>query len=501
MSGLLLNTVLDTQQLEFAEIIRVSGDSLLTIINDILDFSKIEAGKLELENTAFDLRECLESAVDLLATRAAEKKLDLAVDIGRDLPSAITGDVTRLRQIVINLLNNAVKFTEHGEVVLAVRLDEENSGNRQDGKAVWLHFYVRDTGIGIPSDRLDRLFQSFSQVDASTSRKYGGTGLGLAISKRLSEMMGGRMWVESEYGHGSTFHFSILAEPAKIDVRTRFHGEQPNLAGRRLLVVDDNSTNRRIINLQTHDWGMIARETGSPIEALNWIRKGDPFDLAILDMHMPEMDGLALGREIRKLRDAKLLPLVMLSSVGARETGEDNLDWAAFLTKPVKQSQLFNLMVGIFGQADAKPVDRPAESFKIDPEIATRKPLAILLAEDNVFNQKLAVHLLAQMGYRTDMAANGLEVLQSVQRQHYDVILMDVQMPEMDGLEASRQLCARWPREKRPHIIAMTANAMQGDREMCLAAGMDDYISKPIRIADLAAGLERAFEIKSGSGK
>jgi GAF domain-containing protein/CheY-like chemotaxis protein len=507
MSGLLLNTELDARQQEFAEIIRTSGDALLTIINDILDFSKIEAGKLELENTTFDLRECLESAIDLLATRAADKKLDLAVDVAAGVPPAIVSDVTRLRQVLINLLNNAVKFTEQGEVVLSVWKESESPD-----LGVLLHFAVRDTGIGIPADRLDRLFQSFSQVDASTSRRYGGTGLGLAISKRLAEMMGGIMWVESQEGVGSTFHFTIRAETAQVDVRTRFRGEQPNLTGRRLLVVDDNPTNRRIIILQTRDWGMIARDTGSPAEALEWIQKGDPFDLAILDMHMPEMDGLTLAKEMRRLRSARELPLVMLSSVSAREAGTDPMDWAAYLTKPIKQSQLFNLVANIFGEAEAgAPAEQGAElagkpeaaakpatqSAKPDPEMASHQPLAILLAEDNTFNQKLAVNLLGQMGYRADIAANGLEVIQSVQRQHYDVILMDVQMPEMDGLEASRQICARWPREKRPHIVAMTANAMQGDRERCLSAGMDDYISKPIRPAELTAALDKAFVVKT----
>jgi CheY-like chemotaxis protein len=259
-------------------------------------------------------------------------------------------------------------------------------------------------------------------------------------------------------------------------------------------VVDDNPTNRRIIILQTRDWGMLTRETGSPAEALTWIQRGDPFDLAILDMHMPEMDGLSLAREIRKLGGAKTLPLVMLSSVGARETGDDQIDWAAYLTKPIKQSQLFNLLAGIFGQIEnlpAQPASRPAQP---DAGMAERSPLAILLAEDNAFNQKLASHLLGQMGYRADLAANGLEAIQAVERQHYDVILMDVQMPEMDGLEASRQICARWPRGQRPYIIAMTANAMQGDREMCLQAGMDDYISKPIRVLDLVASVERAAQ-------
>ncbi len=492
MSGLLLNTQLDAQQQEFAEIIRSSGDALLTIINDILDFSKIEAGKLDLENTPFDLRECMESAIDLLATPAAEKKLDLAVEVGENVPAAIVGDVTRLRQILINLLNNAVKFTEQGEVVLTVHKEKGEEG-AETGKPIRLHFAVRDTGIGIPADRIDRLFQSFSQVDASTSRRYGGTGLGLAISKRLAEMMGGTMWVESQFGAGSTFHFTVQAEPTRMTTRTQYSGEQPRLAGRRLLVVDDNPTNRRIISLQTHDWGMITRETSSPLEALSWIRKNDPFDLAILDMHMPEMDGVTLGKEIRKLRDAKSLPLVMLSSIGPREEGGEQIDWAAFMTKPIKQSQLFNMLAGIFGKAEAKP-EQPARPEKPAEKLGVRKPLAILLAEDNTFNQKLATHLLGQLGYRADLAANGLEAIQSVERQHYDVVLMDVQMPEMDGLEATRKICARWSRGERPQIIAMTANAMQGDREMCLQAGMDDYLSKPIRIPDLAAALEHAAE-------
>jgi CheY-like chemotaxis protein len=401
------------------------------------------------------------------------------------------GDVTRLRQVLINLLNNAVKFTEQGEVVLTVSLAEEQA-KPVPASSVLLHFTVRDTGIGIPADRLNRLFQSFSQVDSSTSRKYGGTGLGLAISRRLAELMGGRMWVESQVGIGSTFHFTIQMELSQLDVRSRYRGEQPRLRGRRLLVVDDNPTNRRIINLQTQDWGMIARETGSPAEALEWIRRGDPVDLALLDMHMPEMDGVTLAAEIRKLRDRKALPLVMLSSVGARESGADQVDWAAFLTKPIKQSQLFNILASILGQIEAQPTTLPLKADVQPAELAQRCPLAILLAEDNTFNQKLATHLLGQMGYRADLAGNGLEAIHSVARQHYDVILMDVQMPEMDGLEATRQICARWPREQRPKIIAMTANAMQGDRELCLQAGMDDYISKPIRNTELSAALERA---------
>jgi signal transduction histidine kinase/DNA-binding response OmpR family regulator len=535
MSGLLLNTPLDPQQREFAEIIRVSGDTLLTVINDILDFSKIEAGKLDLEYITFDLRESMESTVELLASRAAEKGIDLAVEVGEGVPPAIVGDVTRLRQVLLNLLNNAVKFTERGEVVLSVSIDaetrrhgdtvkEEETENEATGSShlpvspssslsvsprlrvsasslETLHFSVRDTGIGIPTDRLDRLFQSFSQVDASTTRKYGGTGLGLAISKRLAEMMGGTMWVESTAGVGSTFHFTIQAEPAQVlETRPHITDQLPSLAGRRLLIVDDNQTNRRIISLQARDWGMIARETGSPKEALEWVRQGDPFDLAILDMNMPQMNGLELAQEIRKLRDAdghafgRALPLVMLSSVGEREPGMEQVGWAAYLTKPVKQSQLFNIVATTLGTREVQPAALSMQPLKVDPEMGKRHPLRILLTEDNVFNQKLATQLLKQMGYSADLASNGLEAIESVERQQYDVILMDVQMPEMDGLEASRQICARWGRAERPRIIAMTANAMQGDLETCLAAGMDDYVAKPVRIQDLAAALERTVK-------
>jgi CheY-like chemotaxis protein len=374
----------------------------------------------------------------------------------------------------------------------------EERAPREEGRAstapppVRLHFSVRDTGIGIPEERLSQLFQSFSQVDASTTRKYGGTGLGLAISKRLVEMMGGRLWVQSQVGVGSVFHFTILAEPAQVGVPAAFEGEQPNLTGRRLLVVDDNPTNRKIILLQAGNWGMFPQATGSALEALNWIRRGDPFDLAILDMFMPEMDGLRLGQEIRRLRDAKALPLVMLSSIGGREQGTGEIEWAAYLNKPIKQSDLFNLMVGIFGRAEAQPAPQTEGTPQFDLEMAQRHPLRILVAEDNVVNQKLALRLLSKMGYRADVAANGLEVLQAVERQPYDVILMDVQMPEMDGLEATRQLCARLAPQQRPRIIAMTANAMQGDQEACLAAGMDDYISKPVRIEELVRALSRS---------
>jgi len=495
MSGLLMDTQLNAEQRDYAETIRNSGDALLAIINDILDFSKIEAGKMELEGQPFDLRGCVESALDLVAARAAEKGLDLACVFEEDLPPAIVGDLTRLRQVLINLLTNAVKFTERGEVVATVcRMPDA-------GKVPQLQFSVRDTGIGIPPDRQNRLFQSFSQVDETTARRYGGTGLGLAISKRLCEMMGGRIWVESEPGKGSTFSFTIAAPPAPdFAVRSRHEGAQPQLTGRHLLVVDDNDTNRLIIVRQVRAWGMIVRDTPSPREALEWVRRGDPFDLAILDVSMPEMDGLELSAAIREQRSAQSLPIVICSSLGRREAKSEDLQIAAFLTKPLKQSQLFDCLAGLFVGA-AAPAARGPSVPSVDPGMAKRLPLRILLAEDNAVNQKLALRLLSQMGYRADVAGNGLETIQAVERQAYDVILMDVQMPEMDGLEASRQICRRWPAGKRPRIIAMTANAMQGDREMCLAAGMDDYLSKPIRVNELVTALTQSANIQATGGE
>ncbi len=506
MSGLLLDTDLTREQHEFAEIIRNSGDALLAIINDILDFSKIEAGKMDLESQPFDLREVVESALDLIAPKAVEKGLDIAYMFDNDVPTAILGDVTRLRQILINLLGNSVKFTEKGEVVVTVSRAPVAGVpvSRGTGKPehVKLSFAVRDTGIGIPPDRMGRLFQSFSQADSSTSRKYGGTGLGLAISKRLTDMMGGELWAESSGvpGEGSTFRFTIQTEAVELPERAHreIHGLQPNLTGKRLLIVDDNATNRRILTLQLRNWGMQTRDSASPLEALGWIKQGDPFDLAILDMHMPEMDGVELAREIRNLRDATALPLVLFSSLGRREANVEEDMFAAFLGKPIKPSSLFDTLAGLFAEQPVEAKTVTPKKPTLDPEMAKNHPLRILLAEDILVNQKLALRLLQQMGYRADVASNGIEAVQSVERQSYDVILMDVQMPEMDGLEASRRICAKWPRGQRPTIIAMTANAMQGDREMCLAAGMDDYVSKPIRPDELARALMQVNPLQKG---
>ncbi len=485
MSGLLLDTKLDAEQRDYASTIRDSGDALLTIINDILDFSKIEAGRMDIEAHAFDLRECVEAALDLVAPRAIEKGLDTAYLFEGDVPQAVRGDVTRLRQILLNLLANAVKFTDAGEVVLTV------SAAPAQGGEVELTFAVRDTGIGLTPEGMGRLFQSFSQADSSTTRKYGGTGLGLAISRRLAELMGGRMWAESEGpGKGSTFLFTIRAPAAELPTarQRELVGVQPELKGRRALVVDDNATNRRVLLLQTGKWGMPCKATGSPAEALQWLDAGEAFDLAILDMHMPEMDGLELAGRIRA-RHASL-PLVLFSSLGRREAGDTEGLFGAYLAKPVRQSQLFDTLIGLVAHVEAPRETAPARP-QIDPAMAARHPLRILLAEDNVVNQKLAMRLLQQMGYRADLASNGIEAVESVERQAYDVVLMDVQMPEMDGLEATRRIAARWRPEERPRIVAMTANAMQGDREMCLEAGMDDYLTKPIRVDRLVEALNQ----------
>jgi PAS domain S-box-containing protein len=480
MTGLLLDTELTTEQRNYAEVVRTSGDALLTVINEILDFSKIEAGRLELERQPFDLRQCVESALELVAADAAEKGLDVAYVQNPEAPQAIFGDVARLRQILLNLLNNAVKFTERGEVVVA--LDAERVAG--DADRYRLHFAVRDTGIGIPEDRMDRLFESFSQVDPSTTRRYGGTGLGLAISRRLTELMDGTMFAESRVGQGSTFHFTITAEAAPAPAPA-YLAEAPLLQGRRVLIVDDNATNREILRRQTESWGMLARDTESPTEALAWVRRGDPFDVAILDMQMPEMDGLSLAGEIRRHRDAGALPLVMLTSLGRRAAAETD-PFVAHLTKPIKPSQLYDVLMAVFGRRTAELPTPPAPATAAGP--APSSALRILVAEDNAVNQQLALLLLRKLGYRADVAADGREALEALERQPYDVVLMDVHMPEMDGLEATRRIHGRWA-ETRPRIVAMTANALEGDREACLEAGMDDYISKPIREEELATAL------------
>jgi PAS domain S-box-containing protein len=486
MTSLLLNTRIDDEQRDYAQTIRSSSEVLLTLINDILDYSKIEIGKLDIEMHPFDLRRCIEESLDLLASAAAEKKLNLAYFIDDGVPAAVIGDVTRLRQVLVNLLSNSIKFTPHGEVVVAVSATLQESGEHE------LRFSVRDTGIGIPADRLGELFQAFTQVDTSTTRKYGGTGLGLAISKRLTEIMGGRMWVESTVGAGSAFHFSIIARASGAKLAHSLLQDQSSaLAGRHVLIVDDNSTNRRILVKQALLWGMIPSAAASAAEALDLVRHGHAFDVGILDMSMPEMDGLGLATEIRKFRDPQALPLIMLTSVAYRpqDTRIADIDFAAYLNKPIKPTALFEVLLHAMrlDAGEAHPEQHPAASGKL----ADTLPLSILVAEDNTINQKVVRQLLVHLGYRADVVANGAEALEALDRQAYDVVLMDVQMPEMDGLEATRRLRARF-NGGGPRVIAMTANAMPGDREKCLAAGMDDYVSKPVELDDVRAALMAA---------
>jgi PAS domain S-box-containing protein len=494
MTSLLLDTTLTSEQRSFVETIRSSGDSLLSIINDILDFSKIEAGRMELENQPFDLRDCLEGTLDLLAPKAAEKGLELACIVEAGVPTSLSSDVARLRQILVNLLSNAVKFTERGEVVLIVRRID---GPGKKAEPIVLHFAVRDTGIGISQAQMDLLFESFSQIDVSITRRYGGTGLGLAICRRLCEMMGGTIWAESEglSGRGSTFHFTIQAQPARSHQDAYLQPLQPDLGGRRVLVVDDNATNLHVLQLQTQAWGMCPRCTASPTEALSWIRQGAAFDVAILDMQMPEMSGLEMAAEIGRLCDASL-PLVMLTSLGPREADPVGIEFAAWLTKPIKASQLYNVLVGVLADSP-RPVQRRERVTRpqFDAQMGQRLPLRILVAEDNVINQQVALSFLERLGYNADVVANGREVVQSLQRQPYDLVLMDVQMPEMDGLEATRCIRgmsqAELAGQAQPRIVAMTANALGEDRQACLAAGMEDYISKPIQVTELVAALSK----------
>jgi signal transduction histidine kinase/DNA-binding response OmpR family regulator len=513
LTGLLLEMELTPQQREFISVIRTSGDSLLAIINDILDFSKIESGKLELEFCAFNLHDCIEEALELLAPTADEKKLELTYHIDRETPLDWLGDVTRLRQILVNLLGNAIKFTDRGEIEVFVTSRLLSSSNATNIKPQYeLQFAVRDTGIGIPPDKAYRLFQPFSQVDASTTRQYGGTGLGLAISRRLSEIMQGKMWMESltpsgivsQAGDipaqfhslpmkevGSIFYCTVIVDLDPDAVDRQPFPVLPSLLGKSVLIVDDNATNRRILTLQMQSWGTEPIEVSSGREALQLLENGKTFDLAILDMQMPEMDGLTLAYAIRQLPLCRDLPLVMLSSMGNCKKVRSINEFAASLTKPVKQGQLYETLQKVLDRSNSPQPEPQVKAAEPEQNL----PLRLLLAEDNKVNQMVALRLLQQLGYRADAVANGLEVLAALDRQPYDIILMDIQMPEMDGLETTRYIKADTWHQKysfpMPRIIAMTANAREEDRHCCLEAGMDDYLSKPVRIDELRSAIDR----------
>ncbi len=482
MTSLLADTELDPVQRDYLETIRTSGEHLLFVINDILDFSRIESGELELEAQPIDLRGCLEEAFDLVAHKAAEKGLDLAFVIDAGAPAAVVADPGRLRQILLNLLSNAVKFTPQGQVTVRVTATPR-AESRQE-----IHFEIADTGIGIPRERLNRLFQSFSQVDSSTSRLYGGSGLGLAISKRLSELMGGRIWCESEPGAGSTFHFTIVAAASPVPVPAIARQSPVPVDGRRVLIVDDTPVNCEILRTMVSAWRMLPSDTTTPLEALAWLRRGDRFDLAILDYQMPRMDGVKLAEEIRMIEGCRELPLIMLTSCGALSRHElGTTQFAAILTKPVKQSQLFErIQTIVAGQA------APDRGTPLAAAPGPDGGLRILIAEDDPTNQKVALLTLKRLGYRADVAFNGVEVLAALERSPYDLIFMDVQMPVLDGLETTRTIRRTIATAQRPYIVAMTANAVRGDREICLAAGMDGYLSKPVMRPALVDALQAA---------
>ena len=484
MTGLLLDTSLDPLQREMTQTVRDGGEALLAIINDILDFSKIESGDLELEAQKFEVRDCVESALSLMALSADSKNVELVVQIDESCPTVVVGDVTRFRQVVVNLLSNAVKFTPKGEIVVTV-----TSGPRpESGEGpVQLIVTVRDTGIGIPADRMDRVFRSFAQVDSSTTRTYGGTGLGLAISRRLAQVMGGDIEVTSIPGVGSTFTFTAEL----IETRDRRHPAPAfveSLTDRSALIVDDNATNRRVLQLLLAQWGMVCSSTATPADALELVAGGSRFDVAILDMHMPEMNGQQLAFAIRELPAGRTLPLILLSSMQRRSAAEDTDIFSAILTKPAKSKVLLEKLLHALAPTEAllRGIETAGGGREADPPSLALTPLRVLLAEDNPVNQQVAQLMLGKLGHRVDTVANGVEAVAAAGRIPYDVIFMDVQMPEMDGLEATRRIRGDLPEARPVPIVAMTAGVMSEDRAACMAAGMTAFLSKPIRLNDLA---------------
>ena len=478
MTGLLLDTDLTGEQKEYVETIRLSGDQLLVVINDILDFSKIESEKLDLENQPFDLRDCIEDSLDLLATKAAEKRLDLVYLIDNNTPVVINGDVTRLRQILTNLVSNAIKFTEEGEVFI-------KAGSRNlDDKLCEISISVKDTGIGIPNEKLGKLFKSFSQVDSSTTRNYGGTGLGLAISKRLAELMGGKMWVDSKPGAGSTFYFTIISEQVPSQSKIYLKAKTPLIKGKRVLIVDDNKTNIKILTTQVEQWGIEYKASSSPIEALEIVRNEEPFDAAILDYRMPEMDGIKLAEKICEMEKGKETRFIILSSIGRKDAIFANTTLnLSIITKPIKHHQLYDNLVSAFKKDQKGKFKKDIDGKNTD--LSEIYKLKILLAEDNTINQKVAFKIFEKMGYRIDIAANGYEALEAVKSINYDIVFMDLFMPEMDGFTATENIKKEFSEDRRPVIIAMTANAFSEDKNECLEKGMDDYIAKPLKLEEI----------------
>ena len=488
MTTLLLDTAMSGEQREYVEIARSSSDSLLTLINDILDFSKIESGKIELEAHPYDLRQCVEEAMELLSPKAAEKGLDLASLIEPDVPAVVVGDVTRLRQVLVNLVSNAVKFTSRGEVVISVC--RAQPANERD---IGLHFTVSDTGIGIPRAMQDRLFKSFSQVDASTTRQFGGTGLGLAISRRLVELMGGSMWVESEAGQGARFHLTVTVQPGAAETPAWCQAPE-SLRGRSVLLIAENATQRRAFRQFADAWQLHVVTALNLTEAEQRLKEpGACFDLLVLDRPIVrETAATTLARLRRFERASKAVPILLMSTRVAGETLQ-RLGIFGGIMKPLRANPLLDLL-GRAVTGTMPEAKRTVEASRFGVGLAERHPLRLLVADDNAVNQKVALMLLKRLGYTADAVGNGVEVLQALETKPYDLILLDVQMPEMDGYETARRIRQKWTGNdgERPRILAMTGNAMAGDRERCLEAGMDDYLSKPIRIEKLVVALETA---------
>jgi signal transduction histidine kinase/CheY-like chemotaxis protein len=490
MTSLLLNTALTSQQREFVETIRLSGDALLSVINDVLDFSKIESERMVLERQPLDIRGCIEDTFDVFATKALKNRIELLYLMDEKVPPWVKGDVTRLRQILANLVNNALKFTLQGEVFVFVE------AKFLADKNVELQFAIQDTGIGIPEDKINKLFKAFSQVDSSTTRQYGGTGLGLVICQRLCELMGGKIWVESEVDKGSIFYFTL--HTTICTAPTPPLEPHLELQGKHILVIDDNAANRRVLSHLLRDWHCIPYVKSSGRKALDWLEQEHSCDVVILDQDMkdmPEMDGRQLAKAIRQIPPREHLPLIVLSTLTELEDTELEDSSAqpffqAFILKPIKQARLLNALTDVLIGVKHKGVSLPS-SHTIDKNLANRLPLRILMAEDDIINQKIGLLILEKMGYIADIASNGLEVLSALERQTYDIILMDMHMPEMDGLMATETIVKEYSRSERPKIIAMTASAMQSDREKCLSAGMDDYLTKPMRWQDLQIILEK----------
>jgi PAS domain S-box-containing protein len=496
MTNVLLDTQLTPEQQDYANTVRISGDSLLTLINDILDFSKIEANRLDLEQTPFNLRTCVEEALELLAPKAAEKGLDLCYWMEPETPTWIVGDISRVRQILVNLTSNAVKFTERGEVFVAVDASTVEPPNPDSPPRLNIRLNVSDTGVGIPEKRLNRLFQSFSQIDSSITRKYGGTGLGLAISKRLAEMMGGTIWVESRAGVGSTFYMTFAAELAEAESTPFLESSQPDLQGKLALIINNSAASGKALRRYMDLWGMRCLLADSLDQALTWIKRHDEScHVVLFNLQNQSEEATRQVEQIMKTCRANNIPVLTLTTLTERRKLGDASpsDIAATLVKPLRPAQLYDALLGaIRDKSMESPV--PTETKPLDKQALY--PLRILLAEDNVINQKVALLLLDKIGYRADVAANGYEVLDALNRQKYDVILMDVHMPEMDGIEATKHVRSMLPQTRQPYIIAMTAFAMEGDRQWCLDAGMNDYMGKPVRVEELEIKLKLAIEKK-----